>query len=88
VTSASVSVAPSGSGELVVNSVSLVANFLVLILSGGVAGRQYQIKVDADTLLGSTYEAIIGLSMDPLLAAFPPPAPPSLDFGTPVTWPT
>ena len=80
-----VSVAPSGAGELSVATVTIEGNIVGAWLSGGVAGRDYTIRNDVTTVAGRTFEALVGLLVDPATAAFPLPDPPSTSFGTPVT---
>ena len=82
----SVSIFPSGSGEMTVSAVSAVLNVATIRLSGGVAGRLYSIRVDATTQLGRLYSWVVYLPvMDPRSNIAPPPAPVA-NFGAAVVW--
>jgi len=79
---------PSGTGELVINSLSVVLPFsIALNLSGGVAGRLYIVQLVVNTVAGRTFPYLIGLQMAQVLADCPLPPAPSPGFGTPVVWP-
>ena len=82
----SVSIFPSGAGEMTVSTLSSVLNVATIRLSGGVAGRLYSIRVDATSQLGRLYSWAVYLPvMDPRSNIAPPPAPVA-DFGEAVVW--
>lgn len=82
----SVSIFPSGVGEMTVSALAAVLNVATIRLSGGVAGRLYSIRVDATTQLGRLYSWVTYLPvMDPRSNIAPPPAPVA-DFGAAVVW--
>jgi hypothetical protein len=83
----SVSIAPSGAGELVADNLSISGSVITLWLAGGVAGRDYVVKIDGTCQSGRVFSWCIGLAMDPLLARYPLAVPPSAGFGAPVSWP-
>lgn len=83
---ASVSVAPSGPGEMVASQVVASGSTVTVWLSGGYAGRIYQVKVLLTTQMGVTLEYPIVVPIDPSLASYPVVAPVSSGFGTSVTW--
>lgn len=90
--SASISIQPSGTGELIAQSLTVtVANartYITAILSGAtVAGRTYTHNIRFTTQGGITLPILIGQVCDPVLAQTPIPPPPNPGFGTPVTWP-
>jgi hypothetical protein len=87
IASASVSVAPSGIGELSVQSIDVEDPIITAWLSGGVAGRHYTVRIEATTDGGRTFEWLIGLRIDPELATYPMPRLDSPHFGDAVTWP-
>jgi len=84
VTSASVSVAPSG--ELVIASVSVANNIVTLLMSGGVPGRIYTIRLDVATARDNTFSWLATLPMSAVGAIPPIPLPATPAFSTPVTW--
>lgn len=87
ITTASASAAPSGAGEMTVNSIALAnGNQLILWLGGGVPGRQYLIKIECTTAESRTFEWVISISISRQLAVFPLYAPPALGFGAIVSW--
>jgi hypothetical protein len=77
----SVSVAPSGAGELRIVSLSATSTLIGLRLAGGVPGRNYTVVVDAVTEGGEELEYAIGLMINPLLGVWPLSPPPSFGFG-------
>lgn len=82
----SVSIFPSGSGEMTASAVSAVLNVATIRLSGGVAGRLYSIRVDATTQLGRLYSWVVYLPvMDPRSNIAPSPAPVA-NFGDAIVW--
>lgn len=95
VASVSFSTRPSGMGELSALSVIVVivvvdgANrtFVNVVLSGGVASRNYIHQLVITTQGGQILPVLIGQVCDPVLAIPPVPPPPSPVFGTAVNWP-
>lgn len=83
---ASLSVSPSGDGELVVASVSVSGALITTWLAGGPAGRWYTIKLVIETLRRRTFEFPIDLRIDPRLADWPVDRPPETGFSDPVSW--
>lgn len=82
----SVSIFPSGAGEMAVSAVSAVLNVATVNTYGGVAGRLYSIRVDATTQLGRFYSWVVYLPvMDPRSNIAPPPAPVA-DFSAATVW--
>lgn len=86
-TGASAAAKPSGAGELSLDSISAASGEISVTASGGVAGRNYLVKVTGTTSAGSVFEFIPQLPVDPTLAVYPPSDPPSDDFGPAITWP-
>jgi hypothetical protein len=79
---------PSGRGELSASQLSLDASgsHITVRLSGGVAGRPYQINIEGTTESGQQHQWPIAVDIDPRLAKWPPVPVPSPDFGPPITW--
>lgn len=85
--SASISVAPSGDDEMVCTRVVAAGGLITAWLGGGVAGRDYTIKLLIRTLCGRYSEWLIGLTvLRPLTAQPLPDSPQCDDFGVPVIW--
>jgi len=84
IVSATLDVRPSGSGELQIQSASIVGGTLTAWLSGGVAGRSYVVRWLAQTSAGRTFEWLVGLPILPDQASAAAPPAPSAGFGTPV----
>ena len=84
--SMSVSVRPSGAGELVVGLIAVVGYQAVVWLSGGVAGRTYIVKIALGTVLGRSAVLLVNLPIDPALEELPVPVPPDWGFGPPTSW--
>jgi hypothetical protein len=82
----SVTVTPSGTGELTPSALSVTGALITVWLSGGVAGRQYVVSITATTLGGRTYQWPVRVTVDTTLATWPLAAPPSTGPGTPVAW--
>jgi hypothetical protein len=85
-TQVAVSAAPSGTGELTVQSVNVVLGVITAWLSGGVPGRTYQVRIDALTNQGRVFEMVVILPIDAQYAIPPIPLPPSSGFSNPVVW--
>jgi hypothetical protein len=83
---ATISVSPSGTGELAVGALNVLGNVITAWLSGGVAGRNYLVRIEITTNAARTFQWMIGLLMDPELAGYPLAVPPSLGFGPLTTW--
>lgn len=87
VSSVSISAAPSGAGELTISNLSMTGSVVTAFISGGVAGRQYVVKIDVSYGGASVYSKLIGLTVAPILANWDTmPDPPSAGFGTPLVW--
>lgn len=97
IASATVSVAPSGVGDLQPANASFADTAITVWLSGGVNGRLYQVQFAVTTTAGRLYEPTVMLSVGliwppaapgNLLSAPPPwitlPAPETIGFGPPV----
>lgn len=86
IASATLAVAPSGSGELTAAALSVIGGVITGWLGPGVAGRNYLVRVVALTLGGRAIERFVGLRVNPELATYPLPAAPNSGFGTPLAW--
>jgi hypothetical protein len=86
IASAVLSVAPSGTGELVAAALSITDGVITGWLGPGVPGRNYTVRIEVVSNGGRTFQRDIGLLVDPELAVYPLPGAPSSDFGTPLTW--
>ncbi len=84
--SVSASAKPSGTGELQVSSITVVGTVVTLGLMGGVAGRDYTLKLISSTASGQVFTYEVGLLVNPERAWLYPPTPPSWGYGTPVVW--
>jgi hypothetical protein len=84
----SAEVAPSGSGELTLNAmtVDLFANTLTLEVSGGQSTRIYSILFIAALQDGETIEWIIYQGIAPGLCGYPVPVPPNPGYGAALVW--
>lgn len=87
IVAASLSIQPSGTGELQACGLSVDGAVITVWLSGGVAGRLYTVKVVATGAGCHRWEWDVGLSMDPKLAVWPPSIAPSPGFGPEIKWP-
>lgn len=85
ITSASLSVAPSGAGELQPGFLSASNTTVTAWMNGGVPGRVYQVRLELMTEAGRVFEVLIRMEIDRALMAWPPIEPPSLDFGPAIT---
>jgi hypothetical protein len=83
---ASLSVQPSGSGELQATNLRVVGGLLTWHGAGGIAGRNYIVKINIRTALPETLSFLIGLPIDDLLAIQPLPDPPNSGFGPIIEW--
>ena len=81
------SVAPSGTGEVAIGGVSVSGDTISVLMTGGVAGRRYTVKLLMTTQSQQTYEALIALPIDPTLASYPLVEPPTAGFGPSTNWP-
>jgi len=86
ITFVAVSASPSGTGELVPSSVSVIGMLIKMTLSGGVAGRTYQVRIDATTQTGAEYSWIVVLPINAENATYPLPIAPDPFFGISSTW--
>jgi hypothetical protein len=83
---ASVSVSPSGIGELSVYSVSSDGNGITAWLTGGVPNRVYTIKYTATTAAGRIFDWRARLPIYPLVSINGAALPLVNDFGAAVVW--
>jgi len=83
--SASVCAAPSGAGELSVNSIFFSNREIFVSLSGGVPGRIYRVKITATTFSDRIFIWYVNLPIDATLASFPIPIAPSPFFSAPIS---
>ena len=81
-----VTVKPSGTGELTPLRCYAIDSVITAWLDLGVAGRDYLIRYLATTSQGRTFDLIAELSMSALLEITPIPAAPSDDWSTSVYW--
>ena len=88
VTMAQLMIAPSGAGECQIDSLAVASGIVTAMLTGGPAGRVYLAQMNIVTLGGRTFEFLIRRPIDLKQVHWsgPPPDPPSMAFGTPVTW--
>ncbi len=86
IASASLSVSPSGTGELQAANLTVNGSVIGWWGSGGVAGRNYLVRIDAVTAGGRTFEWFVGLLVDPRSGRGRPCPPPSAGYGTAITW--
>ena len=82
------SVMPSGVGELQVSALSVSRNVATFIASGGVPGRVYTLNFLTFDEFGDVYQVLAFLPLSGALAVDPPPVPPSAGFGPSLTWGT
>ena len=82
----SVSIAPSGTGEMTAGRIAVNGSFITVWLYGGIAARVYQVNVQVTTTDNRTYEwpVVVQISID--LASYPIIPPVSAGFGPPLTW--
>ena len=57
-------------------------------MQGGVAGRVYLVVLSIATESGQLFQIPIRMPIDPALAVYPLPDPPTTDFGPAVSWGT
>ena len=84
--SVSASAKPSGTGEIQITSITVVGTVVTLGLMGGVAGRDYTLKLISSTASGQVFTYEVGLLVNPERAWLYPPTPPSTGFGGAVSW--
>jgi len=62
--SASVTVAPSGTGEMVATQIVVTGSFITVWLSGGIAARVYQVNVQIPTsFTPGTYNVVLSSNL-------------------------
>lgn len=85
---ASLSVSPSGTGELVASNLRGDGKILEVNLTGGVAGRVYTVQVNMNTFAGYelTVFVEIGVKAFPGVLYYKVPPAPVPGYGTPITW--
>ena len=86
ISSAQVSCAPSGTGELTISTVSVDGDVVRMDLTGGVFGRVYRVRVDVGTLQGRSYSWLAILPIAMLGAVYAQPVAPNPQFGDAVSW--
>lgn len=84
--SASLSIAPSGSGEMTASALSISGLTLSFKLAGGVPSRVYTLNFIATSTAGQVFQFPYSLTIDTTLGEPPFPPAPSPAFGTPITW--
>lgn len=87
ITEASLSWAPSGSGELLLDTLAISGGGVTFKAGGGVASRVYTLKLAATLSDGSVVEVVRYLTIVRTLAVYPTPEPLSTAFSTPITTP-
>lgn len=80
--SVTLSVAPSGAGEIVASQLAFSGSLITAWFAGGVPGRAYIVKIIGTCTTGRIFEWLVGVTVDPVLASYPLAAPPSAGFGT------
>lgn len=83
--SASVSVAPSGAGEMVPTGITINGTVVTILPSGGQPGRVYRYNLTVAMTDGNVYPFLIQQGVLKLLATDVPQVPPSPGFGTVIT---
>jgi hypothetical protein len=86
IASATLSVAPSGEGELQPVDMAVQGAVVTAQLSGGVAGRCYEVQVVVTAVSGRVFQFLVNLPVSAATATYPPPTPPDTGFGVPITW--
>lgn len=81
---ASACVAPYGTGELSINSISFYGDVITIWVSGGVAGRMYTVNINVTTTAARDFSWYIRLPMSSELASYPLSTPPSPGYSTPI----
>lgn len=84
--SASLSIAPSGSGEMTASALSITGLIVSFKLTGGVPSRNYILNFTATSTAGQVFQFPYAISIDTTLGETPFPPAPSPGFGTPITW--
>jgi len=78
-------VSPSGTGELSYSRLSVAGDVITWWGAGGVAGRRYLVSVTAATGYGRAFSYVVALNINPTLAAYPLPPPPVPGPGAPIS---
>ena len=86
ITAASLTVSPSGAGELIPAFLSVSGCLVSWWGWGGVPGRHYTVRIMLQTSAVRTIVFTVGLLIDPLLAPYPIPPAPVPGPGTPLIW--
>jgi hypothetical protein len=84
ISSASVSVKPSGTGELQAVSGAIVGAVVTANVTGGAYGRYYWVKVEATSASGRVFSTVVQLRINPAMMVGSPTAPPSTGWGAPL----
>lgn len=87
ITEVEASIAPSGSGELQMASISVLGQTVSLELTGGQPRRIYIVQMLITTALGNEYQVIVNIGVRAVLPTDWPPVAPSPGFGPPIIWP-
>jgi hypothetical protein len=85
-TGLSMSVAPSGTGELVICALGYGAGILTFTAAGGQPTRCYTLLLSAARSDGMVSEYLLKVRVNPVLRVDRPQVPPSIGFGTPAIW--
>jgi hypothetical protein len=86
ISTVSISVAPSGTGEISVLGVDMEDANIRIDFSGGVPGRLYRVKVNVSTLFGREYSWVVNLPINKEYFAGPFQIAPDPGFGPANTW--
>jgi hypothetical protein len=87
VATATLSLAPSGSGEMQAINLMIYGYTLVVQLTGGVPGRVYRALLTINGSSGRIWQEIINIRVSSQTAlAWPAPTAPVPGFGTPISW--
>jgi hypothetical protein len=84
--SLSLSIAPSGDGEMTASNLAVTGNLITVWMAGGVAGRLYLVSLEITLQSGRVFGRLIEVPIDPELATFPPVPPPTPGFGAPIAF--
>ena len=85
IVTATVCAAPSGFGELAINSIAFSGGLITVWLAGGVAGRVYYVNINAYTTAGREFSWFVRLAISAILAINPIPPPTNPGYSTPIS---
>jgi hypothetical protein len=83
---ASLEVSPAGDGELIAAFLNVDGCLVSWWGWGGIAGKNYTVRLTLQTAGHRTIPVTIGLGIDRLLASYPLPPAPIAGFGRPLVW--